>query len=122
MALAATVIAGKFKVTRAVEQAAARRPGLSRLWSVVGTLALIVLFHESHFVLLMLCAVLLYTTACLGLTVQFGFLRCVHLRRRGVLRHWRVLRHSGAGCAYPHPNDLRDRAVRHRGCASSARC
>jgi branched-chain amino acid transport system permease protein len=73
MALAATVIAGQFKVTRAVEQAAAPRPGLSRLWSVVGTLALILLFHESHFVLLMLCAVLLYTTACLGLTVQFGF-------------------------------------------------
>jgi ABC-type branched-subunit amino acid transport system permease subunit len=73
LAVAATVIAGKFKVTRAVEQAAARRPGLSRLWSVVGTLVLIVLFHESHFVLLMLCAVLLYTTACLGLTVQFGF-------------------------------------------------
>lgn len=73
LAVAATIVAGKFKVTQSIEQAASRRPGLSRLWAVAGTLVLIVLFHESHFVLLMLCAVLLYTTACLGLTVQFGY-------------------------------------------------
>lgn len=73
VAVVAAVLAGKFKVTQTVEVAAARRPGLSRLWSVMGTLALIALFHESHFVLLMLCGVLLYTTACLGLTVQFGY-------------------------------------------------
>lgn len=73
LAVAAVVVARRLKLTAAVEDAAAVRPGLSRLWAVGGTLALIVLFHESHFVLLMLCAVLLYTTACLGLTVQFGF-------------------------------------------------
>ncbi|RZT35543.1 branched-chain amino acid ABC transporter permease [Cupriavidus agavae] len=73
LAVAAVVVARRLKLTASVEDAAARRPGLSRLWAVGGTLALIVLFHESHFVLLMLCAVLLYTTACLGLTVQFGF-------------------------------------------------
>lgn len=30
-------------------------------------------FHEDHFVLLLLCTVLLYTVATLGLNVQFGF-------------------------------------------------
>lgn len=73
LAVAAVFVAGRLGLTRSVEQAAATRPGLSRLWALAGTLALIALFHESHFVLLMLCAVLLYTTACLGLTVQFGY-------------------------------------------------
>lgn len=73
LAVGATIVAGRMKLTRTVEQAAAARPGWSRAWAVAGTLALIALFHESHFVLLMLCAVLLYTTACLGLTVQFGY-------------------------------------------------
>lgn len=31
------------------------------------------LFHDQHFVMLMLASVLLYTVACLGLTVQFGY-------------------------------------------------
>lgn len=60
-------------VTRAVERAAAERPGTSRLVAVLGWLALIAAFHDSHFVLLMLCGVLLYSTACLGLTIQFGY-------------------------------------------------
>ena len=46
---------------------------MRRLWAVGGTLALIAAFYESHFILLMICTVLLYTTACLGLTLQFGF-------------------------------------------------
>jgi ABC-type branched-subunit amino acid transport system permease subunit len=35
--------------------------------------ALLALFHDQHFVMLMLASVLLYTVACLGLTVQFGY-------------------------------------------------
>ena len=34
---------------------------------------LLALFHDQHFVMLMLASVLLYTVACLGLTVQFGY-------------------------------------------------
>lgn len=60
-------------VAQAIEQAGTQRPGLARLWAVGGTLALIAAFYESHFILLMICTVLLYTTACLGLTLQFGF-------------------------------------------------
>src|SRR5690606_22122970 len=60
-------------VAQAVEQASKQRPGLARLWALGGALILRAAFYESHFILLMICAVLLYTTACLGLTMQFGF-------------------------------------------------
>ena len=39
----------------------------------MGVLALVAAFYDSHFVLMMICAVLLYSTACMGLTLQFGF-------------------------------------------------
>lgn len=67
------VLSRRLGVTQKVEHAAASRPGLARGLAVVGGLALIAAFHDSHFTLLMLCAVLLYSTACLGLTVQFGY-------------------------------------------------
>jgi ABC-type branched-subunit amino acid transport system permease subunit len=67
------IISKKLGTTRRLEQAAATRPGLARLWSVMGVLALVAAFYDAHFVLLMICAVLLYTTACLGLTLQFGY-------------------------------------------------
>ena len=72
-AILAVILSRRFGVTLLVEQSAARRPHLSR-WLAVGCgLALIAAFYNSHFVLLMLCGVLLYSTACLGLTVQFGY-------------------------------------------------
>lgn len=67
------VLGKRLGVTARLEQAAAIRPGLARLWSLAGVLALIAVFHEQHFVVLMLCTVMLYTTACLGLTIQFGY-------------------------------------------------
>ena len=73
VAIAAVVVSSKFGTTQRVEQAAAVHPGLARIWALGGMLALIAAFYDSHFVLLMICAVLLYTTACLGLTLQFGF-------------------------------------------------
>jgi ABC-type branched-subunit amino acid transport system permease subunit len=41
--------------------------------AVLAALAVAVAFREDHFVLLMLCTVLLYTVATLGLNVQFGY-------------------------------------------------
>jgi ABC-type branched-subunit amino acid transport system permease subunit len=81
LAVAALVVAAgplvmaskKFGMTSRVEQAGASRPGLARLWAVAAVLALVAAFHDAHFVVLMLCSVLLYTTACLGLTIQFGY-------------------------------------------------
>lgn len=73
VAVVLAVLARKLRLTGRVEDSAAARPGLARGLAVLGALALIAAFHNSHFVLLMFCAVLLFSTACLGLTVQFGF-------------------------------------------------
>lgn len=67
------VLSRRLGVTRKIEDSAVARPGLSRALAVLGGVVLIAAFHDSHFVLLMLCAVLLFSTACLGLTVQFGY-------------------------------------------------
>lgn len=73
VALALVMVGKKLGTTQRIEQAAASRPGLARLWAVGGVLALVAAFYDSHFVLMMICAVLLYSTACMGLTLQFGF-------------------------------------------------
>ncbi|MBU0587388.1 MAG: branched-chain amino acid ABC transporter permease [Gammaproteobacteria bacterium] len=72
-AILLVIISRRFGATQLLEQSAVRRPGLSKILAVGGGLALIAAFYDSHFILLMLCAVLLYSTACLGLTVQFGY-------------------------------------------------
>lgn len=41
--------------------------------AVAATLAVAAVFHEDHFVLLLLCTVLLYVLATLGLNIQFGY-------------------------------------------------
>jgi ABC-type branched-subunit amino acid transport system permease subunit len=51
---------------------AEREDGLSAL-AVVAALVVAVVFREDHFVLLLLCTVLLYTVATLGLNIQFGY-------------------------------------------------
>jgi ABC-type branched-subunit amino acid transport system permease subunit len=43
------------------------------LCAVLGLFALAVVFHEDHFVLLLVTTVLLYSVACLGLNIQFGY-------------------------------------------------
>ncbi|MDP3668661.1 MAG: branched-chain amino acid ABC transporter permease [Telluria sp.] len=69
----AAMFSKKSGISARVEQAAQHRPGLARLWAVAAVLTLIAAFHDQHFVVLMLCSVMLYTTACLGLTLQFGY-------------------------------------------------
>jgi ABC-type branched-subunit amino acid transport system permease subunit len=72
-AIVLTVLSRRFGVTRRLETATADRPGLARALALLGGLALIAAFHNSHFILLMFCSVLLFSTACLGLTLQFGY-------------------------------------------------
>lgn len=50
----------------------AHEAALNRL-AFAAMLAFIVFFHEDHFPLLMVGTVLVYLTACLGLTIQFGY-------------------------------------------------
>lgn len=73
MAGVLVALSRRLGVTRKIEDSAVARPGLSRALAVLGGVVLIAAFHDSHFVLLMICAVLLFSTACLGLTVQLGY-------------------------------------------------
>ena len=41
--------------------------------AVIAALVVGAVFHENHFVLLLICTVLLYTVATLGLNIQFGY-------------------------------------------------
>jgi ABC-type branched-subunit amino acid transport system permease subunit len=50
----------------------ARETALGPL-AIVAAIAVGAVFHEDHFVLLMVCTVLLYTVATLGLNIQFGY-------------------------------------------------
>jgi ABC-type branched-subunit amino acid transport system permease subunit len=43
------------------------------LCALLGLAALAAAFHENHFVLLLVTTVLLYSVACLGLNIQFGY-------------------------------------------------
>jgi ABC-type branched-subunit amino acid transport system permease subunit len=77
-ALAASVIAGllvaeKTGLRARMEQASARLRTFTLSLAVMVILAVAGVLHESHFALLMLATVALYSTACLGLTIQFGY-------------------------------------------------
>lgn len=41
--------------------------------SIAAAFAVAIFFHDDHFVLLLVCTVLLYTVATLGLNIQFGY-------------------------------------------------
>ncbi len=73
--VAGLIVAGarRYGLMSRIEQAGAMHVGQSRLWAVISVLILIAALHDSHFELLMICTVLLFVTACLGLTMQFGF-------------------------------------------------
>lgn len=73
LAAVAIALARKSGIAGQISTAGALRPGQANLWAAGSVLALIALFYDQHFALLMICAVLLYTTAGLGLTLQFGF-------------------------------------------------
>src|SRR4029079_5197635 len=41
--------------------------------AIAAAFAVAAFFHDDHFVLLLVCTVLLYTVATLGLNIQFGY-------------------------------------------------
>jgi ABC-type branched-subunit amino acid transport system permease subunit len=73
VAIALGLLSKRFGVIRRIETATETRPGLSRMLALLGALVLIAAFHNSPFILLMFCSVLLYSTVGLGLTLQFGY-------------------------------------------------
>jgi ABC-type branched-subunit amino acid transport system permease subunit len=73
VAAGAAIAGRRLGITRKLDLAVADRPGMARLLALLSALALIAAFHSAHFNLLMICSVLLFCTACLGLTVQYGY-------------------------------------------------
>jgi ABC-type branched-subunit amino acid transport system permease subunit len=65
-----------------------REPAMNRL-AAAGLIAFVAFFHEDHFPLLMAGTVLVYFTACLGLTIQFGYAGMVNFASAAFL---------GVGC------------------------
>jgi ABC-type branched-subunit amino acid transport system permease subunit len=49
-----------------------REQGLGAM-AIIAAFAVATVFHDDHFVLLLVCTVLLYTVATLGLNIQFGY-------------------------------------------------
>lgn len=73
-AAAIVVIAANwFGWLSAVARSFQTRDSALALLAIVAAVAVAGYFHEDHFVLLLLCTVLLYTVATLGLNVQFGY-------------------------------------------------
>ncbi len=70
---AGTFAAHRFGLFVRAARTFARRESLLDWGVMAGALAILVLFHEEHFSLLMVATVLLYLTACLGLNIQFGY-------------------------------------------------
>ncbi len=65
--------ARRYGLMARIERAGETHVAQSRLWAVASVLILVAALRDSHFELLMICTVLLFVTACLGLTMQFGF-------------------------------------------------
>jgi ABC-type branched-subunit amino acid transport system permease subunit len=66
-------VSRRLGVARLLGLSAARSPRLLGVGCIVGVLVLLAVFHEDHFALLLLATVLIYSVACLGLNVQFGY-------------------------------------------------
>jgi ABC-type branched-subunit amino acid transport system permease subunit len=71
--VAALFAAGRFGLLEQVATSASTHPRTSILINFLAAAVVIIFLRGEHFSLLMLATVFLYTTACLGLTIQFGY-------------------------------------------------
>ena len=78
VALGASIFAKKFGLMDRLSGAVNQYPHFPAIASVVGVLITMVAFHNSHFALLMLATVLIYSIVCLGLNIQFGYVGIVN--------------------------------------------
>ncbi len=70
----AVVVAGAWLgVFAGISRSFADREDALGLFGIVALLAVAAVFHEDHFVLLLVITVLLYSVATLGLNIQFGY-------------------------------------------------
>ncbi|HEV8695141.1 MAG TPA: hypothetical protein VGQ93_13305, partial [Lysobacter sp.] len=72
-ATVALLISSRSGIAARVERGAAANQRVAVTLTVIAVLIVAAALHDSHFALLMLATVVLYVTACLGLTIQFGY-------------------------------------------------
>jgi ABC-type branched-subunit amino acid transport system permease subunit len=73
IAIVAAVASSWLGLLRPVSRSFAEREHALGALAILAVLAVAAYFREDHFVLLLLVTVLLYTVACLGLSIQFGY-------------------------------------------------
>src|SRR5688572_1713120 len=73
LAIVAAVVSSWLGLLAPVSRSFAEREHALGALAVLAVLAVAAYFREDHFVLLLLVTVLLYTVACLGLNIQFGY-------------------------------------------------
>lgn len=72
-ATVALLVSSRSGIAARVERGAAANQRVAVTLTVIAVLIVAAALHDSHFALLMLATVALYVTACLGLTIQFGY-------------------------------------------------
>lgn len=78
LAFAVSVVGKKMGLMDRLAAAVREHPKFPAYASVAGVLITMVVFHNSHFALLMLATVLIYSVVCLGLNIQFGYVGIVN--------------------------------------------
>jgi ABC-type branched-subunit amino acid transport system permease subunit len=73
LTMGSVVLAQRFGLLASVADSFRRREDLLGAVAVLAALTVAAVFHDDHFVLLLVCTVVLYTVATLGLTIQFGY-------------------------------------------------
>lgn len=71
--IATLLVAERMGWRQRLEIASSENRTLASTLALIGIAIIAAVLHESHFALLMLATVALYATACLGLTIQFGY-------------------------------------------------
>jgi ABC-type branched-subunit amino acid transport system permease subunit len=71
--VAVLIMAEKTGLWMRLEQASAGHRTFALIMTLAAIMTVAGVLHESHFALLMLASVALYASACLGLTIQFGY-------------------------------------------------
>ena len=78
IAFVASLVGKKTGFMDRLALAVSQHPSFPATASVIGVLVMMVVFHNSHFALLMLATVLIYSIVCLGLNIQFGYVGIVN--------------------------------------------
>ena len=78
LAFVTSLVGKKLGLMDKLANAVREHPQFPAYASIAGVLITMLVFHNSHFALLMLATVLIYSIVCLGLNIQFGYVGIVN--------------------------------------------